>query len=715
MNRTRNIIFNVSFFLNCLLLFLVVFYDNISVPLWVQVVGRMHPLLLHFPVVLVVLYLLWQFLPIQHKAADTTHEIAGELLLLMAAFSAALTAVMGILLSKEPGYDGDALFWHKWSGSVLSWLTLTWYAYRKKISAVKPLAVTASVVVLIMLMFAGDLGAGITHGENYLLEPVLPEAEKKQVAFDEAEVYADMIQPVLQSKCYSCHNDKKAKGELIMESAAMLLKGGKTGLLFDTARPDQGLLLKRIHLPVDDKKHMPPRGKPQLTEEEIDILQRWVFSGASFKLRVADLSPSDTLRMIAESMFNSRAEDVYDFTAAAENTIRSLNNTNRVVTPVALESPGLSVVFYNSAQYNSDALKDLVKVKEQLVELNLAHMPVTDEDVAVIAQFTNLRRLNLNFTAIKGQTIGSLKRLTNLKEFSFAGTPVTAKQMQPLLSLPGLQQVVAWNSGVTEKEAAAMHKQFSSVRIETGYRTDTILIKLNPPIIANEQQVITEPMPLQLKHYVSGTEIRYTLDGTDPDSLRSPVYSPPVMLDKNCLLKAKAYKPGWISSDIVQTNFFRSVYAPDSVQLISQPAPNYKGIGGKTIIDKEKSDLNFRNGKWLGYQGNTMESIIWFRKPVMLQNVTISSIVDIGSYIMPPVSLEVWGGKEPGKLALLSKLTPEQPVKPDLPYLKGYECNFKPAEIQYLKIVAKAVPVMPAWHPGKGDKGWFFIDELFFN
>jgi hypothetical protein len=34
---------------------------------------------------------------------------------------------------------------------------------------------------------------------------------------------------------------------------------------------------------------------------------------------------------------------------------------------------------------------------------------------------------------------------------------------------------------------------------------------------------------------------------------------------------------------------------------------------------------------------------------------------------------------------------------------------------KWYKIIAKNVSKLPVWHPGKGDKAWIFIDEIFFN
>ena len=58
MQRWKNSLFNITFALNCLLLFLLLFENRLSIPVWLQVAGRMHPLILHFPVVLVILYAL---------------------------------------------------------------------------------------------------------------------------------------------------------------------------------------------------------------------------------------------------------------------------------------------------------------------------------------------------------------------------------------------------------------------------------------------------------------------------------------------------------------------------------------------------------------------------------------------------------------------------------------------------------------------------------
>ena len=711
MQRTRNILFNATLSFNCLLLFLLLFYSRIAEPSWVQVFGRMHPLILHFPVVLLVFYILWQLRFIRKFQTEQSKSIA-EILLLAAAASAAVTALFGLLLSKEEGYDPDALAFHKYTGVSLSFVSFIWCVLIKKFDKVKIANAIMSLVVFALLLITGDLGAGITHGKDYLIAPILPKQEPRQVALEDAVVFTDMVQPILQSKCISCHNNKKAKGELIMETPAQILKGGKDGKLWDSIDVDASLLLKRIHLPEEDEKHMPPQGKPQLSQQEMNILYYWLKDSSNFTIKVTDLPTTDTLRMMALAIFKTNVEEKYEFAAADEKTVKQLSNNNRVIVPLALNSPALAVDFYNSQNYDAQSLKDLLKLKEQVVSINLAHMPATDDDVATLAQFINLRKLNLNFSKVTGKSIGQLNKLANLKELSLSGTDINLNDLNVLHSFPKLKDVYVWNTPITDEAAKNIKANYT---VQTGFYSDTVVMKLTPPILQNETQVLTEAVPLQLKNYINGTIIRYTLDGKDPDSINSPVYDKSTVIDKTVLLKAKAYKPGWISSDVMQTWFYKSTYTPDSVALFTAGDEMYKGDGGKTLIDHEKGDLNFKNNKWLGYHGDKMEAMLIFNKPVKVQSVTFSGLVDIGGYIMPAQSIEVWGGNDADHLRLLSRITPQQPSKVEPGYLRGYDCSFSPTELKCIKVKANALPKLPSWHPGKGEKGWFFIDEIFVN
>jgi hypothetical protein len=261
-----------------------------------------------------------------------------------------------------------------------------------------------------------------------------------------------------------------------------------------------------------------------------------------------------------------------------------------------------------------------------------------------------------------------------------------------------------------------LQKQLKNTKIETGFAGDTIIIKLNPPMIENEEQIVLEPVTLKLKHYVKGVSIRYTTDGTVPDSLSSALYKGDFMVDKNMTVKTKAFKPGWISSDVTEKTFYKAGYKIDSIRFV-QPSPDmpYKTMSASILGDAQKGDQNFRSGKWIGYRGIPMQALIYFETPKEIASVTVSSLIDIGGFIMPPQQVEVWSGNDPGHLRLIKKINPEQPTKDGPGYLKGYELNFPKTKQKWMKVVVVPVAKLPAWHRGKADKGWIFVDEIFLN
>ena len=715
MHRGKNIIFNVTFALNILLLFLFIFDSRLNVPAWLQVFGRMHTLFLHFPIVMIALCIFWELFSGYKKSYVGVKAEIGDDLLLAAAITSVITALMGLFLSRESGYTPDLLIWHKWGGIFISFLSLAWYVFRVKVRQIKPALLTTAGAAMVMIIITGHLGGNITHGQDFILAPIIPEKQKPHVLFEDAQIYADMVQPILQAKCMSCHNSQKAKGELIMETQEMLLKGGKDGKLWDSTQNDFGLLMQRIHLPPTSKKHMPPDGKPQLTEEEAQILYYWIKGGANFTAKVDSLPKTDTLRLLAASLFQTIETDDYTFEPADEKKVNALNNNYRVVKPLAISSPALGVEFFSVEQFKPDQLKELSEVKNQIVSLNLDKMPVGDEDLKTISQFANLRKLNLSFTNITGATLNELAKLKELKMLSLSGTKVKLSNLQALLTMPKLTKLFVWNTPLSPDDLKRLQQQFKATDIETGFRGDTVVVKLNPPVIQNEEQVITKPEQLLIKHYVKGTTIRYTTDGSDPDSIHSPVYNDNVMLDKKETIKAKAFKPGWISSDVVEKIFYKAGIVPDSIELISQPDPQYKGQGATTLDDGKLGSLNYRDGMWLAYRVEPMEAFFYFNKESKVSSVTVSSVVDINSYLMPPKEIEVWGGNDKAALHLLKRLQPKQPSKAIPTYLTSYDVTFTPSEIKVLKLVLKPLIKLPAWHKGKGDKGWIFTDEVFLN
>lgn len=713
----QNIIFNACIALNCMLLFVLAFHTHIQIPAIIQAFGRAHPLVLHFPIVLLLLAFLFEILIFSSRQPALKN--VADWILLAAAFTSAVAALMGFFLSKEAGYEGNDITIHKWMGISCSILSFVWFAFRQMVRRKKVITLTIGSLSSVVLLITGHKGANITHGSDFLLAPVMNQTKTPAVHLDDAVLYSHLIQPLLEAKCMSCHNSNKAKGELIMETEQLLLKGGKHGRPWDTSAAGLGLMMQRIHLPVDNEEHMPPKGKPQLTEEETRLLHFWIKNGASFTQKVKELPDNDSLRLIASLFLKPDITGSYNFSAAEGHTIKELNTEYRVITPIASGSPALAVNFYGIAQFKNDQLKELEKIKNNIVSLHLSKMPVTDEDLKFISQFKNLTNLNISFTLIKGTGLKYLSGLQQLKQLSLSGTAVQYDHLKFLIPLKKLLSVEIWNTPIDGRDLLLLQKKFSKARFETGYSGDTVIAKLSAPIIDidEKKKVFKTNLAIKIKIPISGAIVRYTLDGSEPDSMKAAVYKEPVIVSQSGIIKAKAFLKGWMSSAVSTAGFYKNSLPIDSIQLLTPPAGPYidRAKKGKILMDGLLGTTNFGTGDWMGYRDNNFEAYLFFKSPTSVRSVTFNTLIDINSYIFPPVEIQVWGGNNIHSLKLLSKIAPKQPTVTAPAYITLQNCPTNAQEVSVLKLMIKPVKILPVWHPGKGDKGWVFLDELFIN
>ncbi|TDB61171.1 c-type cytochrome domain-containing protein [Arundinibacter roseus] len=703
--------------------FLLLFESKLMLPLWLQSAGRLHPLLLHFPIVLLVVALLMSFFENQFDAAGRlVVQQLSRTIYLTGVFLAGVTVVFGIFLSQEGGYAAEPLQGHKWTGSGLYFAGIGTYflIYIRPIS--QTFARVASVFVVVGLIVTGHLGATLTHGEGYVLAPFQTKTLTTTVALEDAIVFEHVIQPILEQKCISCHNEDKQKGELLLVSQEALLKGGKSGKLFVAGNPEISLLLQRIHLPMNEKKHMPPTGKVQLTEEEKTLLALWIQAKANFKLKITDLPATDSLRLVASRLLSPATlpEERYAFEPADAQTLARLQTDYRTIAPLAVGSPAVAVNVYNQAQFSRKTLEELLEIQEQVVSLTLAKMPVTDADLDLIASFKNLRKLNLNFTEIAGTTLPKLSALPSLHTLTLTGTKVTFGQLaKNLPQLKSLKQVSVWDTDLTPQEQTKLQKLFPGISFALGFQEESAApLQLNPPQVQNQTLVFNQKLPVKLMHPIRDVEIRYTTDGSEPDSLTSPVFKS-LIITENTKLVARAFKKGWYGSSSVSFDFLKNSFQPDSLRLLYPLNRVHLAEGAHTFFDGKLGAIGANNPAWAnfwaGARAQDMGVEARFDNPVTISSFGLHYMIEEDTGIFPPEWVEVWGGNDPEHVKLLMKLKPPMPAKGDSPTLKIAQGSCVPVSVKYLKIVARPLTAIPAWHRSKGNKALLLVDELFLN
>ncbi len=695
--------------LNPLLIVLSFYNEKIEPGLFLQWLGKMHPLLLHFPIVLGILIVVY-FLGFEKKRLPTSIE---KLALSTNALLTTIVALFGILLAKQDSYDNDLILWHKWGGvaiALISWLLIYIVDLPTKIKKI------IGLLFFISIAFFTHKGAQLTHGVNAVSFPQADTVAIVPAILDSnATVYEKAVGPILAQKCVSCHGNEKVKGGLKLNSVENLLKGGKGGNILASVNGKEALLFERIHMPLAADKHMPPDGKLQLTPAEINILSLWIKAGGDIKTKMAQMAKTDSLYLLANGYI-----PVVEKVKAGKNNLPELTEYNSNYCNVNYLFNGsdeIEVNFFQGNFYTTAALQNLEKIKDQIVYLNMQGMPLTKEDIKIIAQFTKLKKLNLNYTKINIEALSEIKKMEQLETLSICGLTVNEASFEKFVKDAKFSNINVWSNNISSKQLQVLNTKYPKLKIIIGDNLENEYIKLSSPTIDQDSSIIPKHLDIKIKHLLPGIVIRYTTDGSEPDSLKSPQYKNAFRIASNTTIKTKAFKKGWISSDMVQRTFYKSEIKPDTIYLLTKPDPKYAASAAKTLTDYELGGQNFSNGKWLGYKDVTMEFVAGFKQPKLINEAYFNALLDYGSYIMPVVSITVQGsndGKTFQKITTSSFPTPTKPsaVKEN----KTFSCKF-PANtsFRFYKFTVLNIKKLPDWHPGKGTPGWIFIDELFLN
>jgi uncharacterized membrane protein/mono/diheme cytochrome c family protein len=465
-------------------------------------IGHLHPLLVHLPIGILlfgILMMLYQ----QLTAKDLNDAIS--LAFLVGAISALFACIAGWLLAQSGEYDEALILKHQWTGiatAVISFVIYFLQRFRWVLVS----------ILAILLTITGHFGATITHGEDYIF-PATNDTAATQVATNDTtlnfidttqfskkdtfkivkyNIYQAEILPILKTNCYNCHAASKQKEGLRLDSESFIKKGSKNSLVLIAGDPLNSLLYSSLVLPIEDEKHMPPKGKHQLTPKEIQSIRKWIQYGASFKTKVDTIYLKNGIasQPTIQSDIISK-EKKYDNTfkqvpnnqpATAPSSLISVKNPDTVsstvlnlfqqkkiiLTPIASESNWLMANFVNAVPFEKSNLLLLKQIDQQLVTLKLTNLPVKDEDIKVIAGFPNLQKLNLENTAITNLSLEYLQQLPRLQTLNLYGTNITDEGLTKLIQCKSLTAVYVWRTNTTEEGIEKFKKARPSVKIETG-------------------------------------------------------------------------------------------------------------------------------------------------------------------------------------------------------------------------------------------------------
>ncbi|GAB3175833.1 c-type cytochrome domain-containing protein [Telluribacter humicola] len=466
---------------------------------WALFFGRFHPVLVHLPIGFLLVAALLEIGRRMGKVGVSDSTIT--FILFWSAIGATLACIAGYLLSQGGGYEQELLDVHMWQGigvAVLAWIA--WAVKSDLLGERIPMAplfyMPALLIGSALTMVAGHHGGSLTHGDGYLtqytpepfrsLAGMAPRTEQvteiKPIAdVNQAIVYKDIVQPILNTRCVQCHSATKQKGDLRMDSFDRLLKGGENGPALVVGKSTDSEMLKRCLLPLEDDNHMPPKGKTQLTEQQIALLSWWIDQGAPTDKKVADLQVTDALKPALASLTTGGTGTAVASAEPSQSpvlslqvpapdagAVASLKKTNLLVMPLAQDQHLVEISAVNAPAFADAQAAMLTPLAEQIVWLKLGNTKVSDAALSEVAKLKNLNKLHLEHTAVTDAGLAKLKDMQYLEYLNLIGTKVTDSGLKALAGLKGLKSIYVWQSQVTDSGIADLRKARPDLVIVNG-------------------------------------------------------------------------------------------------------------------------------------------------------------------------------------------------------------------------------------------------------
>lgn len=465
---------------------------------WAIFVGRFHPVLVHLPIGFLLIAAL---LEIGRRTGKVSvSEGTVSFILFWSAISATIACIAGYLLSLGGGYDADLLSDHMWQGigvAVFAWIA--WLVKSDRFQRVIPFSsmiyLPAFAIATLLLLSAGHDGGSLTHGEEYLtqytpepfrsLAGMSPAKEaiteiKPLADVNQALVYKDVVQPILEMRCVQCHNESKQKGDLRMDQLALLVKGGEGGPAFVVGKSAESDMIKRCLLPENDDDHMPPKGKPQLTTDQITLISWWIDQGAPADKKVAELTISEQVKPALAALGtggagNAAAKSTVSaiqnvkVPAANEKDVDALRKAGLIVNALAQDQNLLEVSAVNAPNFSDKDMALLAPVAQQIAWLKLGDTKITDAALKDLPKLKNLNKLHLEHTGVTDAGIANLKSLPLLEYINLVDTKVGDAGLREAATFKGLRSVYVWQSAVTDSAVSEVSRKNPNLLVVSGF------------------------------------------------------------------------------------------------------------------------------------------------------------------------------------------------------------------------------------------------------
>lgn len=452
--------------------------------------GRLHPVVVHFPIVLILCTVVLEWLFGSFKGPIGIAII--RMMYYWSLYSSVVAVVVGYFLYSTGDYGGDLIKYHFWSGVGVTILMIWSLHFRRQYTKThrwrwRQLSRILLLLAGMLIVYTGHLGGSLTHGPDFLSEPIRNaiherNLQERTVLKDPAslKVFDELILPAFNQTCLKCHNEQNAKSDLDLSTFAAIEAGGKSlKPMIVPGSPEESELYIRISLPPKHDDFMPPDGKPPLKPAEVQLIRSWIIAGADPADTLGHLMLNDTLKATMDAYLPELAENQLSKQAQRLERLKTGPKLIRLGLDLGLEirpDEETDSAYYSASMLfppkivTDETLAQLMPYKDYFSKLSLVGADITDEGLYYIGQMSNLQNLILTKSCIKGEGLSYLSELPNLEVINLSHTYITDEHVLHLSHFPALKKAYVFNTYVTPGVVAVLdaYMKEAEVTLEEG-------------------------------------------------------------------------------------------------------------------------------------------------------------------------------------------------------------------------------------------------------
>ncbi|KIC92674.1 family 20 glycosylhydrolase [Flavihumibacter solisilvae] len=205
--------------------------------------------------------------------------------------------------------------------------------------------------------------------------------------------------------------------------------------------------------------------------------------------------------------------------------------------------------------------------------------------------------------------------------------------------------------------------------------------------------------------------IYYTIDGTDPNtgSLR---YEKPFEVNRSMNLKAGlALDNSMVKAKPAEQSFTFNKATGHAVQYATPNSRYYQANGTNTLTDGLRGTKNIGK-QWHAFSGNDMVATIDLGREITAGTMSLGCLQNYDQWIFYPKWVKFEASVDGNNFSEITTVANSVPISDRAPQFQDFSARFDQRKFRYVRVTAANAGLCPKGHPGEGQAGWLFVDEL---